>query len=381
MKRAQIIESKSNTYYIKGRGIPKGCYHCLKGAKTVLFLNGICQKPPHCSWYCPISEERKDNNITFANEIQISSIKELIQEIEKTNAKGIGITGGDPLFKPNLKKTLYYIKSLKSIKGKKFHIHLYTNSLNFDEEVANNLAEAGLDEIRFHPPQNKWENIKFALNKGMSVGVEVPVIPNEEYLKNLEDLIFYLDKIGIEFINLNEFEYSYPNSQSLKDRGFSLEKGTIASVENSKKIAMELMNKLTSKVSIKIHFCSIRAKDYFQLKNRYLKRAKTIKLPYEEITTEGLLLFAQIEGNENDLEKFYKVLKSKLKISEKYIYFNGKNIKLPHRVALKEKFISLMEKQNNLNGFIIEIIPFREQYSQITEQTPIKIFKREINEN
>ena len=50
----------------------------------------------------------------------------------------------------------------------------------------------------------------------MSVGAEVPVIPEKEYVKNLEELIFYLDEIGAEFINLNEFEYCSPNSQSLK---------------------------------------------------------------------------------------------------------------------------------------------------------------------
>ncbi|MBY9010475.1 MAG: radical SAM protein, partial [Candidatus Lokiarchaeota archaeon] len=232
MKYPIILESKAHTFYVKKKGIPKGCQQCLKGTKAVLFLNGTCQSPKHCWWYCPISEKRKGKEDTYINEIQISSKEQILHELKAINAKGMSITGGDPLYEPNLNKTLEYIKFVKKNKGKKFHIHLYTNSLNFSEEIAVKLARAGLDEIRFNPSKENWNVIKYALNKGMSVGAEVPVIPEVEYIENLKKFIFYLNKIGADFINLNEFEYSLPNSQNLKDRNFKLEAGTIASVKN-----------------------------------------------------------------------------------------------------------------------------------------------------
>ena len=377
MKRSKILESKGNTFYLKGRNIPKGCQFCLKGAKVVLFLNGICQKPDHCSWYCPISEERKGKNNTFADEIQVFSNNDLLIEINKINAKGMSITGGEPLLKSNLEKTLDYIKYVKSIKGKKFHIHLYTNSNNFNESIAEKLAEAGLDEIRFHPPKNKWEHIKFALNKGMSVGAEVPVIPTQEYTKYLENLILYLDKIGAEFINLNEFEICYPNSQYLKEKGFKLKKDTIAAVENSKETAMALIKRLAPKTSLKIHFCTIRAKDYHQLKNRYLRRANTIKLPYEEITDDGLLIYALIEGSEDILAVVKTLMVSKFKIPKELISIEKNNIKLPYYIALTDKFIEFLDDKK-LEGFIEEIIPFRGKYCQITERTPLRVFLKEV---
>ncbi|MFX1259160.1 MAG: radical SAM protein [Promethearchaeota archaeon] len=382
MKKNRIVESKGKTFYIKNRGFPKGCKYCLKGTKAVLFLNGICQKPPHCFWYCPISEKRKGKDITFANEIQISSKEELIEEINKINAKGISITGGDPLFEPNYEKALDYIKYVKSVKGKKFHIHLYTNGINFNEKICEELSNAGLDELRFHPPKEKRENIKFAINKGISIGSEVPVIPNNDYIKDLEEFIFFLDEIGAEFINLNEFEFCFSNSQSLKDRGFKLKEGTIASVDKSKELALNLIKKLAPKVKLKMHFCSIISKDYYQLKNRYLRRAKSVKLPYESITEEGLLLYAQIEGNITNLITLNDILLTDLRISKKVISFNKKNIKIPYYIALNEHIISLLHKYK-LIGYIIEIIPFRAPYFQITEKTPIKIFKKEIglNEN
>jgi len=378
MRESNIVESKSNTFFIESRGIPKGCQHCLSGTKAVLFLNGICQNPKHCCWYCPISEKRKNKKLTYDNEIQISSKEQLLDELNKIKAKGMSITGGDPLFEPNFENTLEFIKFVKAKKGKKFHIHLYTNGLNFNESIAFSLARAGLDEIRFNPPKENWNVIKYALNKGMSVGAEVPVIPEKEYVENLEELIFYLDEIGAEFINLNEFEYCSPNSQSLKERGFKLKEGTIASVERSNESAIALIKKIAPKVKIKIHFCTIIAKDYWQLRERYLRRAKTIKLPYEEINEDGLLIFAQIEGDKIKIKEFKNILLNQLKVPRKFLSYEGLNIKLPLSFAIKEDLVKLID-QNNLKGYIVEITPFREeQYQQITEKTPIKVFKEEL---
>ena len=378
MRKSKIIESKEKTFFIKGRGIPKGCKYCLQGAKAVLFLNGICQKPDHCSWYCPISTERRNMDITFINEVKITSKEDLLEEIYKIDAKGMSITGGEPLLESNLDKTLNYIKFTKSKIGKKFHIHLYTNGINFNDNIAESLIAAGLDEIRFHPPKVSWSNIEIALDRGITVGAEVPVIPSEDNIKNLEDFVFYLDSIGANFINLNEFEYCFPNSQSLKSRGFSLKEGSIASVVNSHETALNLLNKLSSKVTLKIHYCSIKAKDYYQLKNRYIRRAKNIKLPIETINNEGLLLFAQIEGEKGKLTEFYNGLLSKFKIREILIKYTGETIKIPLCISIDNKIISFIDKYQ-LKCYVIEMTPFRNpNYQQITEKTPIKLFKKEF---
>ncbi|MHA2390931.1 MAG: 4Fe-4S cluster-binding domain-containing protein [Promethearchaeota archaeon] len=378
MKKAKIVKTKENNSYIKGRGLPKGCQFCLRGQKTVLFINGMCQKPDHCSWYCPISTERRGKDIAFADEIEITSNYDLLEEINIINAKGMSITGGEPLSLINLDNTLDYIKFIKEQKGSKFHIHLYTNGINFNDLIANKLVEVGLDEIRFHPPKPLWSNIKFALNKGLDVGVEVPVIPDKKSQKETQQFIRYLNHIGVDFINLNEFEFCFPNSQSLKNRGYHLKEGSIASVVNSREVAIDLMEKFSFEVSMKMHYCPIYSKDYYQLKYRYLRRAKNIKLPYEVITDEGLLIFGQIEGTNEVLNKFYNILHSEMKINKSLMFSDKESLKLPFYLSIDNRIMSLIERMQ-LIGYIIEMTPFREKrYQQITEKTPIKLFKKEF---
>jgi len=381
MRKKRIVDSGKDNLLIKGRGIPKGCQICLKGAKTVLFLNGWCQNPDHCYWYCPISEERKNKSLMFANEIQITTKEEILDEIYNTDARGMSITGGDPLFPPNIESTLEIIRFIKLKMGKKFHIHLYSNGVNFDENLAVNLANAGLDEIRFNPSRNNWNVILLALKKGMKVGAEVPLIPQDKYLNDIEHFILFLDKIGADFINLNEFEYSESNCIHLKNRGFELKKGTMASVKNSKEMAYELIKRISSKVTIKIHFCTTITKDYWQLSKRYNRRAKKIRKSYESISPEGLLIYSQIEGPLDYLNEMKEELLKRTNLKPKDLEIDNSVLKLPVITALNDEIIQLVNSKG-LKCYIQEITPFREEkYKQITEKTPINVFREELGLN
>lgn len=376
MRASKIIKSEVSNYYIKKRGIPKGCELCLEGAKAVFFLNGICQRPPHCAWYCPISEERRGNNVNFIDEIQIEEDKDILREIETINAKGMSITGGEPLMEANYKRTLKTLRLVKRSHNKDFHVHLYTNGLEFTEQKGFELKEAGLDEIRFHPDKQHWSNIALALDKGMSVGVELPVIPKRKYLEDLKELIFYLDDIGVEFINLNEFELCSPNSEKLKQEGFFLKEGTIAVVKGSREAAYKLMRQVVDEVSMKMHFCSIKAKDHYQLKNRYLRRATTIRRPYETISEEGLLIFGQVEGNAKKIDQLKQLLINELAIPVEYLHAENDFLMIDYLLLIDDDFESIL-KDLKLEGYVMEIIPFRGKYREITEKTPLETFKQE----
>ena len=121
-----------------------------------------------------------------------------------------------------------------------------------------------------------------------------------------------------------------------------------------------------------LHYCPIILKDHYQLKNRYKRRARSIKAPYEVINSAGLLIYAQIEGTEVSLRDFHNNVISKLNLPKSYFSFKESKIKLPWYIPIHQKFVEEL-KNYGLKCYIIERTPFRDLYFQITEKTPISL--------
>lgn len=145
----------------------------------VLFVTGICHRT---CWYCPLSGERKGKDLTYANEWMIESPEEAIDVAHRMSALGTGVTGGEPLARPE--RVITYCSRLKEEFGPGHQIHLYTG-LAPDSEMLNRLAGI-VDEIRFHPPEEVWDTIltsdymESAVNAkemGFDIGFEVPALP------------------------------------------------------------------------------------------------------------------------------------------------------------------------------------------------------------
>src|SRR5690606_15533697 len=100
--------------------------------------------------------------------------------------------------------------------GKEHHIHLYT-SLAPSRQILEKLADADLDEIRLHPPQECWEYLKNspyatalknAKELGIEAGIEIPT------LEGAEKVAAFAEEMEV-FLNLNELEFSDNNSDAL----------------------------------------------------------------------------------------------------------------------------------------------------------------------
>jgi len=267
--------------------IPEGCRLCYKGAKMVLFVTGICGK--NC-FYCPVSNERREKDIIFANERCVNRDEDLIEEAISMDALGTGITGGEPLLR--LDRVVHYIKLLKTKFGKSHHIHLYT-ALAPNKGVIESLKKAGLDEIRFHPPQNLLPgidrtyyrvSITEAYKLGLSVGIEIPSINCD-----LSGVISLLKEVD-GFLNLNELEFSETNYSKLKDHGYVPVGDTSSAAMGSREVAQSLDYD-------KLHFCSSRFKDAVQLRERFKRIAKRSARYFDEITDDGTLVYGVIEGS------------------------------------------------------------------------------------
>ncbi len=249
-----INPNQYHSYQLKE--LPKGCQYCVRGEKLVLFVTGVC--PRKCS-FCPVSDEKYQQDITFANERKVNSSSDLLKEAELMQAKGAGITGGDPLAKLN--RTLEYIRLLKEKFGKQFHLHLYTSLDLVEENKLQELFKAGLDEIRFHLDlENKkyWKRLVLAKKFSWDVGVEVPLIPGKE--NEMKELIaFIADEKGYlaDFLNLNELEVADNSHSSLLEQGFKVKDKLSYAVDGSLELGLKLLEYVQEKnYALKVHLCT-----------------------------------------------------------------------------------------------------------------------------
>ena len=281
--------------------LARGCIQCRRGAKMVLFVTGLC--PNHC-FYCPVSEKKSGRDVIYANERLVTGSEQqieeqIIDEARLMDAEGTGITGGDPLAVAD--RTASFIRALKGAFGPEHHIHLYTTITS--ETAIRRAAEAGLDEIRFHPDESLWAGIertpyknavKLSLKLGMDVGFEIPVIPGME--REILHLIEFAASAGMHFVNLNELEFSDNNRPAMEQRGFVQKNDIDYGVLGSEEAAYGILK--NNRADIPVHYCSASFKNSVQLRLRIGRRAKNVAEKYDYITPDGTLIRGMIIGGQ-----------------------------------------------------------------------------------
>lgn len=288
--------------------LPTGCALCEAGAKMVLFVTGVCH---YKCFYCPISGEKRMSRFSWANERKLDwsdeprALAEMVEEARSLNAKGTGITGGDPLYDPE--RTLRVIRHLKATFGAKHHIHLYTQ-IPFDAKWLQAMQEAGLDELRFHPPDETWpdpeafpqyaalwrEALRMEQDGLWDVGFEIPCIPGSQ--EQMWGLVQWLDRAGVKFLNVNEMEFSETNYEAMLARGYRIKDTETSRALDSEEVAREVMARSArAGHRIALHFCSSPFKDRVQLRQRLSRQAERRARPYEVATEDGTLVRGVIE--------------------------------------------------------------------------------------
>jgi len=263
----------------------KGCEQCAVGGKLVLFVYGYCDQRD--CFYCPLGENRKNVTDVYANERRVESDEDVIEEAHRMDALGASITGGEP--QEAMDRTTRYLSLLKAEFGADFHTHLYTG-ITGGRENMRRLREAGLDEIRFHPPYElwgdlhgtKWEDILYvAREEGLTPAFEIPGIRAEtEFLE-------FLDEGAADFCNVNEFEMSQGNFRRMQEQGYELREGHMSAVEGSHDV-LEVMGDHPQ-----VYFCTSVFKDAAQHRNRLKRMAENVRRPFDEVTDDGTLVYGK----------------------------------------------------------------------------------------
>jgi uncharacterized protein len=285
--------------------LSEACVQCSEGRKLVLFVTGLCRF--RC-FYCPVSPARNQKDVVYANERRVASDTDVLEEARAIGAAGTGITGGDPL--GVVDRVEHYVRLLKGAFGPSHHIHLYTHEPN-PEKLAR-LAAAGLDEFRLHIPHYLWgplgnaggayrSVLEAAPSWGIRRGVEVPVLPEKE--PELRRLLLTLEEIGVDFVNLNELEFSETNEASLSEHGYRVDPRNGWGVRGSRAAAERIVREM--RLSIPVHYCSSRFKDGVQLRQRLLRRAERTAPRFAHRTTDGTVVLGVVEAaGQRDLPRW-----------------------------------------------------------------------------
>jgi pyruvate formate-lyase activating enzyme-like uncharacterized protein len=285
--------------------ISEGCEQCAKGGKMVLFVYGYCDQRD--CFYCPLGENRKNVTDVYANERQVESDEDVLEEAHRMDALGTSITGGEP--QEAMDRTCHYLELLKAEFGEDHHTHLYTG-ITGGRENMRRLSEAGLDEIRFHPPLEQWgdlhgtewEDILYvAREEGLTPAFEIPGIRAEE------EFLEFLDEGAADFCNINEFEMSDGNYRRMQEHGFERKDGHMSAVEDSHEV-LDAMGDHE-----KVYFCTSVFKDAAQHRRRLKRMARNLRREFDEVTDDGTLVYGKTHADPQrfeDLgvpEEFYTV--------------------------------------------------------------------------
>jgi pyruvate formate-lyase activating enzyme-like uncharacterized protein len=290
--------------------------------------------------------------VTYANEKKVETDRDVLFEAGSIDARGTGITGGDPLME--MKKTLHYIRLLKDNFGRKHNIHLYTATTDADKITQ--LAEAGLDEIRFHPPVLVWGDvgkseyatcIGLANELGLRTGIEVPAIPG--YEAEILKLASGVGGYGAQFMNLNELEFSESNWQELKKRGFEVKDDISSAVLDSEETAQKVAENFPENMTL--HYCSSSFKDATQLRKRIMRRARNISTPLDLITEDGTFIRGIIECPHP--EGTVSEIKKEFDIPTELIRFDTEKNRIEIAAWILEKIYNEVDGQS----FIVEEYP------------------------
>ena len=227
---------------------------------------------------------------------------------ESGNLSHVALTGGEPLL--DLAETAALFRRTREL-WPGAHIRLYTTGDQLDQEMLEELVDAGMNEIRFSvkPDDGPEAHARTLANLRMTsayaaslraeaeaagdapqgpsntdpthrvrafdVMVEMPVLPGD--FEAMRELLDELEDMGAFGINLLEFCYPFSNWHEFEARGYALKNppyrvtynfeyaGALA-VEGSEETCLELVrHALGRKMRLGVHYCSLENKHRSQI--------------------------------------------------------------------------------------------------------------------
>ncbi len=275
--------------------LPQGCALCLRGLKSIMFVTGICRA--NC-FYCPISRARKGIDVMYINDVPVTSVTTIIREVDLCASAGLAITGGEPVLV--LDRVFEICRTLKSIYGQDFHIHMYTNVLHFNRTIVRKLCTTPLDELRLHVidpyvAARLMPMLRFLRRcSSFDIGLEVPALPDKvDDILRVVELLYEYDVV--QFVNLNEVDVSESNESTLRSRGYVIDQD--GTVRGSYEAALKILSQVRQRgINLSVHVCCSWTKDLVQIGLRYFLRNVMYSRASSMLEPDGTLVEAVLDG-------------------------------------------------------------------------------------
>ena len=360
-KGAQICNSGKSVVI---NAISPSCEHCHTGMGSATYI--LTLKCNRDCFFCT-----NKNQADYAE--GVNKVYDIISEFKThlgyyKKMKSVGITGGEPLLYPD--KCIEFLKEVKK-SDKTIQTRIYTNGDLVTEEIMQSLKDAGLDEIRFglKPDENGKEKQKSLDNLALAVKyikrtmVEMPLMLGK--VKEMEELMMTLDKIGIFGINVLEFLYPYVHPDEYKNKGYEVSKrpykvlypytyaGGVPIAQSNIECLEVMLYCLEHNVKMGMHYCSLENKLTAQL----YQSNHPIKMSEIEYFSEKDFFLKTAKGYGDDAAKIKAVLDDN-KVDH-YMYDTSNKV-----IEFSPTYITLLKDYDMELGLTYLAVDFDEEYGR-----------------
>jgi pyruvate formate-lyase activating enzyme-like uncharacterized protein len=281
-------------------GLSPGCFLCGSGEWSCLFVNDLCNA--RC-FFCPALQNEPGRPTTGT--LPFDDPDDYVDYLERFQIRGVSLSGGEPLM--TFDRTVSFLRRIKERLGSRIHLWLYTNGLLLDAHKAQQLADTGLDEIRFNIGAANFSTHQIRPARGVipCVTVEVPAVPEHE--ETLQAALLDLAAMGLQHLNLHQIRCTPYNAEKLIDRGYTFLHGPHVTVLESELTALRLLRfALEHGVPLPMNYCSHIYRHRYQGRAARLRAAMAITRTHEDITAAGMIRTLSVNSETARLDELIK---------------------------------------------------------------------------
>lgn len=290
------------------KSLSPGCRICTEGKWSCLFISGKC----NCRcFYCPTAQN--ELGVPTTNTIEFHEPEEYIEYLQKFGFAGVSISGGEPLLTPE--RSLAFIRAVKAKFGSAMHVWLYTNGTLVQRNILMQLADAGLDEIRFDIGATSYDLKYLQLASGVfpTLTVEIPAVPDDEEM--LKGLLYRLKELNVHHLNLHQLRLTPYNYDRIQPREYRFLHGEKVTVLDSELTALRVLQQsIRDNIGLPVNYCSFPYKNRFQSRANRRTIAEICMQPWESLTENGFIRSLFLAGTNEQIDRQIEIF-SRARIS------------------------------------------------------------------